>query len=98
MSTLVILRRLLDGEWLTQERFEYAWAQEIARLQTHDQRRSGGGNFYNTTLTRVGYRFARALVESTLEGHTLYPDAFQMLGVKNSETFNQLGRRLGAIK
>ena len=42
-------------------------------------------------------RFARALVISTLEGQTLYRDAFRMLDVSRTETFNNLGRDVGAM-
>ena len=97
VSTLVILRRLLDANWLTREHFDNAWVQEIERLRTLIQGGSGGGDFYRTTLARVSRRFARALVVSTLEGQTLYRDAFRMLGVKKTETFNNLGREVGVM-
>ena len=42
-------------------------------------------------------RFARALVVSTLEGQTLYRDAFRMFGVSRTETFNNLGREAGVM-
>jgi hypothetical protein len=45
----------------------------------------------------VSRRFARALVESTLEGQTLYRDAFRMLGVARTETFNNIGREVGVM-
>ena len=66
-----------------------------ARLRDLAQSSAGGGDFYRTTLSRVSRRFARALVESTLEGQTLYRDAFRMLGVKKTETFNNIGREVG---
>jgi hypothetical protein len=50
--------------------------------------------FYLTTAVRVSRRFVRALVESTLEGRTLYRDAFRMLDISKTETFNELGRSL----
>ena len=90
VSTLVILRRLLDADWLTRARFDTAWAQEHERLRKRVQAGGGGGNFYRTTVARVGGRFVRALVVSTLEGQTLYRDAFRMLGVRKTETFNSL--------
>ncbi len=98
VSTLVILRRLLDADALDRPAFERAWADEDARLRELAQSDTGGGNFYGTTLSRVSRRFARALVESTLEGQTLYRDAFRMLGVKKTETFNNIGRKVGVME
>ncbi len=95
VSSLVILRRLLDAGWLRQTEFDAAWAMEKARLDAL-MRGSGGGDFYRTTISRASRRFTQALVSSTLEGQTLYRDAFRMLGVSKTETFNQLGRLVGA--
>ncbi len=93
VSTLVILRRLLDSGWLNRTRFDTAWAQENERLRRLVHAGGiAGGDFYRTTVARVGRRFVRALVASTLEGQTLYRDAFRMLGVNKTETFNNLGR------
>ncbi len=97
VSTLVILRRLLDAGALTREAFDPAWAAERERLRALADSGAGGGDFYRTTLSRVSKRFARALVESTLEGQTLYRDAFRMLGVAKTETFNTIGREVGVM-
>lgn len=97
VSTLVILRRLLDAGALDRPGFDRAWAAERARLRELVRAGAGGGDFYRTTLSRVSRRFARALVESTLEGQTLYRDAFRMLGVKKTETFHNIGREVGAM-
>jgi Zn-dependent peptidase ImmA (M78 family) len=97
VSTLVVLRRLLDAGALDRPAFDRAWAGERARLRELAVAGAGGGDFYRTTLSRVSRRFARALVESTLEGQTLYRDAFRMLGVSKTETFNNIGREVGVM-
>ena len=97
VSRLVILRRLLDAGWLTRERFDDAWVQENRRLRMLVRADSTGGNYHRTTVARVGRRFAHALVVSTLEGQTLYRDAFRMLGIKKTATLNALGRAVGVM-
>ena len=54
-----------------------------------------GGNFYETLSVRVSMAFAHAVISSTLERHTSYTDAFQMLGFKKTSTFHGLADRLG---
>lgn len=96
VSTLVVLRRLLDAGRLDRGAFDIAWREENARLRGL-KRPGSGGDFYRTTLSRVGRRFTRAVFESTLEGQTLYRDAFRMLGVSKSTTFENLGREVGVV-
>ena len=93
VSTLVILRRIFDLGHLEKDRFQTAYEEELARLKRHLP--SSGGNFYATQTSRVGERFARALVTSTLEGQTLYRDAFRLLGFKRASTFEKLANQLG---
>jgi Zn-dependent peptidase ImmA (M78 family) len=95
VSSLVILRRLLDAGHIDRAVFFAAYSAELARLREIDAGGTGGGDFYRTTAARVSKRFARALVESTLEGRTLYRDAFHMLGIAKTSTFNEFGRSLG---
>ncbi len=95
VSTLVVLRRMRDAGYLDQDAFWAAYRAEEERLITLASRSGGGGNFYLTTAARVSRRFARALIASTLEGRTLYRDAFRMLGIAKPGTFNELGRTLG---
>ena len=97
VSTLVMLRRLLDTDQLDRSSFEEVWDQECSRLRQIAQKDSDGGDFYRTTIARVSPRFARALISSTLEGQTLFRDAYRMLGVAKSETFNNLGREMGVM-
>jgi hypothetical protein len=85
---------LLDAEIISRETFWEAYHEELARLRAL-QRQGGGGNFYLSQAARVSKRFARALVESTLEGRSLYRESMRMLGVSKVATFNELGRSLG---
>ena len=94
VSTLVILRRLLDARRMPEDEFWKRYRAEVERLVAL-QHPGGGGNFYLSQAARVSRRFARALVENTLEGHTLYRDAMRMVGVARVETLHELGRSVG---
>jgi len=93
VSTLVILRRLLDARRLSREAFEGAYGAELLSLRARPK--TSGGDFYLTQAARLSRRFGRALVGSTLEGQTLYRDAFRMLGIARVATFRELGASLG---
>ncbi len=93
VSTLVILRRIRDTGALTRREFQEAYDAELEKLKTHP--RGSGGDFYRTQNVRVGNRFARAVVVSTLEGRTSFTESFQLLGFRKTRTFDELARRLG---
>jgi Zn-dependent peptidase ImmA (M78 family) len=94
VSSLVILRRLLDAERMSTDEFWEYYHREVERLLAL-KATGNGGNFYLSQAARVSKRFARALAESTLEGRTLYRDAMRMVGVARVETFHELGRSVG---
>lgn len=93
VSTLVILRRIHDADQLPEQQFRDAYEAELGRLKS--RRQSGGGGFQLPGGARVSKRFARALVGSTLEGRTMYTEAFEMLGLKKTASFDELRRSLG---
>ena len=93
VSTLVILRRIHDAGHLPRRRFQELCRDELEKLKALPK--GGGGDFYWTHAARTGKRFARALIASTLEGHTLYRDAHRLLGFQKTETFDRLADSLG---
>lgn len=97
VSTLVILRRLLEAGYLTRPEYRRAYETESARITRLSDEMGGasGGNFYNTQPIRVSRRFARHVISSVLEGQTSFSDAFRMLGFRRQSTFDELARRLG---
>jgi Zn-dependent peptidase ImmA (M78 family) len=95
VSTLVILRRVLDIGGLTHIAFRRAYEAELQRLRALGDQGAGGGNFHFTEAARVSRRFARAIISSTLEGQTLYRDAFRMLAISKIETFRDFGQTIG---
>jgi Zn-dependent peptidase ImmA (M78 family) len=97
VSTLVALRRLFDAGFIDQATFWQTYREELARIRTLDRGGSGGGDFYRTLGARTGKRFARAVLSSTLEGQTLFQDAFRMLGVRKTTTFYEAARELGVM-
>jgi Zn-dependent peptidase ImmA (M78 family) len=97
VSSLVTLRRLFDAGRIDSATLWTRYRAELARLRALDRGVAGGGDFYRTLGARAGKRFARAVLASTLEGQTLFQDAFRMLGVRKSATFYEAARELGVM-
>ncbi len=94
ISTLVALRRLFDAGFIDQATLWRIYRQEVGRIRALDRGGGGGGNFYRTLGARTGKLFARAILASTLEGQTLFRDAFRLLGVRKTSTFYEAAREL----
>jgi Zn-dependent peptidase ImmA (M78 family) len=94
VSSLVLLRRLRDLRFISQTQFERQYSEEEKRFEERAAQSSGGGDFYLTQRTRTGTRFAKALIESVLEGRTTYRDALQLLGIRKIETFNEFVKEM----
>lgn len=97
MSTQVILGRFREAGGLSWEEYLDELDVERTRVAALMLERGSGGNYYNTKPVQIGKRFARAVVGSALEGRTTYPEAFRLLGLKKSSTFDQLSHRLGVL-
>ena len=97
VSTLVVLQRLRDAGRIDNDSFRLEYAQERQRLIELQRRSAGGGDFDLTTAARYSKRFSRALIESTIEGRTLYSEAFRLFGIsRTTDVPTELGRTLGS--
>ncbi len=94
VSSLVVLRRLLDTGFLSWPAFREAYLVEQARTEATAPAGTGG-DFYLTTPVRTSRRLLEAVVRDTVEGRTLYRDAFKLLGFQNQATFDNFARRIG---
>ncbi len=94
VSTLVVIRRLYDAGFIDKTTL---W-QKYQMLSNSSKKSTGsGGNFYNTSTTRIGTRFMKAILGQTFAGHTLFRDALNLLGIKKTETLYNQARQLGVI-
>ncbi|MEZ5245461.1 MAG: ImmA/IrrE family metallo-endopeptidase [Acidimicrobiales bacterium] len=97
VSTQVILARMREAGALTWDQFMAELRVERQRIAEIVAEKGSGGNYYNTKPVQVGKRFARELIASTVEGRTPYTEAFRLLGVKKTSTFEGLGEQLGVL-
>ena len=97
VSTQVILGRIREMGTLSWDQFMTELRIEQERVAAIVTESAGGGNYYTTKPVQVGKRFARELIASTLEGRTTYTEAFRLLGVKKTSTFEGLGQQLGVL-
>lgn len=100
VSTLVVLRRMLDAGGLTRSAFQSAFDAELKRLREEMERRkenSTGGDPYATGRVRVSPRFGKALIAATWEGRATFTEASRLLGFKSVKTIERFGEELGML-
>ncbi|MCY4023801.1 MAG: ImmA/IrrE family metallo-endopeptidase [Anaerolineaceae bacterium] len=93
VSSLVILRRLLDESFLEKKEFWSAWAATIESLPT--RRKEGGGDFFRNVGPKSSKKFARAIVLSAKEGRTTYTEAMRLLSLSKVSTLKKYAQFLG---
>jgi Zn-dependent peptidase ImmA (M78 family) len=97
VSTLVASRRAKDAGFITPTEFKRFYEAEVERYfkstaGTEGKTEEPGGNFYNSLKARAGDRFCRALIANTLEGKTQYTEAFHLLNLRNTKSFENFAR------
>lgn len=97
ISTIVVMRRLLDTKVITRENFFELYDQMIEENAILEKPRaassSGGGNFYNTFFAKNGKSFTDAVISSIQERRLLYRDAADLLGVSVPVVYKLIDRR-----
>ena len=68
-------------------------SREIKQLR--NKQMNNNISYYSILTSRLGSRFARAVVTDTLEGRTLFRDALHLLGISKIKTFHKLADHLG---
>ena len=96
VSTLVILGRIYDLQYVDKKTFWKLFLAEKAKLIAILQKetsKKGGGDYYNTKPASISPLFMKTVTASTLEGGTLYRDAMRLLHVKNIDTYHKLASK-----
>ncbi len=97
VSSLVVLRRALELRKISQDIFFFLYAQQRRNFEavtTAKKPSEKGGDFYATLGVHNSKLFTRTIVESALEGRTLYRDAARLLNVQVPTIFG-IAERLG---
>jgi Zn-dependent peptidase ImmA (M78 family) len=93
VSRYVVLIRAFEGGLIAREVLDARYDQERSRPFRAGSD-DGGGNFYYTQRSRLGRRFAQAVIRSARTGQTLMREAYDLLGVKKHETFVKLAESM----
>lgn len=96
VSKLVVLGRAREVGFISWDQYWQIRADLHQQFLASPPPESSGGNFYPGLFAATSRRFTEALIASTLEGRTLYRDAFQMLGIKSQTAFDGIVERLVA--
>jgi len=91
VSPLAIARRLRYFKVITPETYEEIHNISIKNFEQKEKKNSNdSGNPYATKRSNLSTAFLQAVVLSAGEGKTLYGDAFKLLNVSNSNTYDEL--------
>lgn len=92
LATLICAR---NSDLISRSRFDRTWKQLTADFESRDARvgKSGGGDYYNNAGVHLGKRFIREVLTRTMEGRTLYNEAFELLGTRKTSVLLQMAEK-----
>ncbi|MBN1124208.1 MAG: ImmA/IrrE family metallo-endopeptidase [Sedimentisphaerales bacterium] len=94
VSQIVAARRLLDLNLIDKQEFLEFYRSYQKEERQAIEHRSPGGDFYATQNSRIGPRFASAVVRAVNEGRVLYSEAYRLTGL-HGKTFEAYAASLG---
>lgn len=93
VSPIVVGRRAMDLRLVGRDTF-FAFYEAYTNRERQHPKKSTGGDFYNNQNTRVGARFATAVIRAALEGRVTFKEAYGLTGLHGG-AFQEYARRLG---
>ena len=97
-SEAVILRRAYEMKRIPQDVYARMLALQKERFEhaKAHQKKSSGGDFYNTLLSNLDHRFLAALERSVIQGNTQDTDAYRLTAT-NRRTYKGVLERMGGV-
>ena len=83
------MRRARDAGFISDQAYIRLYEHEVGM-----PKRSGGGDYYLNEQLLNSRRFSVAIIQDAKEGHTLYQDAMNLLGIKKEDTFRKFAESL----
>lgn len=90
VSAQVILRRAYDSDFISLD--EYHQSIQEALKASMPRAKGGGGNFYNSLISRNSRRFTRELFFAVSGGYLSYLDGARLLNTHPSTLVNAMGK------
>lgn len=94
VSSLAALFRARNAALITEPELNQVRAQFQTEFENaaHESG-SSGGNYYNNVGIHLGKRFVREVLMRTMEGRTLYSEAFDLLGTRKTSVLHEMAQR-----
>ena len=93
VSPIVVGRRAMDLHLVTRDTF-FDFYQAYIHREFQKASRTSGGDFYNNQNTRVGARFAIAVIHAAMEGRLSFKEAYDLTDLRGG-AFQDYASRLG---
>lgn len=89
VSALALAKRYYDLNKIDSSTYQKIYKTSIENYRKKPDGGSGG-SYYITKKSNLSETFAKAVINSTLEGQILHDDAFRLLNVSHGRAFNSL--------